>query len=88
MSRYRKKPVEVEAMGPLVPRNAAEIAVWCGGKAYITTDGKSAYVFFPTPEGQVQAERGDYVIRGVKGEFARCKPDMFDAAYEPVEADR
>lgn len=39
-----------------------------------------------TLEGEHVATIGDYIIRGVKGEFYPCKPDIFEATYEPVEA--
>ncbi len=38
----------------------------------------------PTLEGVMLARENDYVIRGVKGELYSCKPDIFDATYEPV----
>jgi hypothetical protein len=39
----------------------------------------------PTLEGEHTASIGDYIIRGVKGEFYPCKPDIFMATYEEVE---
>lgn len=41
-----------------------------------------------TLEGRMEASPGDYVIRGVQGEFYPCKPDIFEATYEPVEVPR
>ena len=38
-----------------------------------------------TLEGGLYAEKGDYIIKGVKGEFYPCKPDIFEMTYEPVE---
>ncbi len=38
----------------------------------------------PTLEGTMTANAGDWIIRGVKGEFYPCKPDIFDATYEPA----
>ena len=38
----------------------------------------------PTLEGTMRADLGDYIIRGVKGEFYPCKPDIFEATYEPA----
>jgi hypothetical protein len=32
------------------------------------------------------AQKGDWIIKGVKGEFYPCKPDIFDATYEPVDS--
>ena len=37
-----------------------------------------------TLEGTMRADVGDYVITGVKGEVYPCKPDIFEATYEPV----
>lgn len=41
-----------------------------------------------TLEGDMRADLGDYVIRGVAGEFYPCKPDIFEATYERMEADQ
>ena len=45
----------------------------------------AAYVFINTLEGTMYAKVGDWIIRGVKGEFYPCKPDIFEATYEPVD---
>lgn len=42
-------------------------------------------IVIPTLEGEHLASPGDWIIRGVKGEFYPCKPDIFEATYEPVE---
>ncbi|MGV0627176.1 hypothetical protein [Mycolicibacter minnesotensis] len=86
--RYRKKPVEIEAMR-LRQDNAVEVANWCGGRAFYdakASDRTDVYVAvdIPTLEGTMRAAVGDYVIRGVKGEFYPCKPDIFAATYEAV----
>lgn len=82
---YRKKPVVIEAM-QLDSDNAAEVAEWCSGR---TTDSYyvslSAHVFIDTLEGTMRADVGDYIIKGVQGEFYPCKPDIFVATYERVE---
>jgi hypothetical protein len=80
--RYRKKPVVVEVMGPLTHENAAGIAHWCTGGVSRALD----QVAIATREGTMIAELGDHVICGVAGEFYPCKPDIFDATYEPVDA--
>ena len=85
---YRKKPVTIEAR-QFDGTNAAEIAAWCGGKVESATchgDGPPYLVVIDTLEGRMVAGRDDYVIRGVKGEFYPCKPDIFAATYEPAEA--
>lgn len=78
--RYRKKPVEIEAAGPLTHENAAGIAYWCGGRVSRALDK----VAIETLEGVVTASLGDYVIRGVQGEHYPCKPDIFAVTYEVV----
>ena len=87
--RYRKKPVVIEAVGPLTPENRDEVAAWCNGKAQEKTlagPGRGAHVgvVIHTLEGDMRADYGDYVIRGVQGEFCPCKPDIFTATYEPA----
>lgn len=86
--KYRKKPVEIEAMqwdGSLT--SAQEVAKWCGGRVEYDpkpSDPSDIYVsiLIPTLEGTMRATRGDYVIRGVQGEFYPCKPDIFEATYD------
>ena len=41
-------------------------------------------LFIQTLEGEMEAKPGDWIIRGVKGEYYPCKPDIFAATYEPV----
>jgi hypothetical protein len=87
--KYRKKPVVIDAMQYL-GKNAAVVAKWCGGE--VTTDrvdedddDVTQYVRIETLEGAMLAAPGDYVIKGVKGEFYPCKPDIFAATYEEVK---
>jgi hypothetical protein len=42
-------------------------------------------LLIPTLEGVMVGTQGDWIIRGVKGELYPCKPDIFEATYEPVE---
>lgn len=87
--KYRKKPVVVEAWR-VTPENVREVAVWCGGRVVEVEkpgDPSDVYVALkiPTLEGVMTAETyhgGDWVIRGVQGEFYPCKPDIFEATYE------
>jgi hypothetical protein len=88
--RFRKRPVVITAVhfepGNEV-RSGYQIADWCGGR--FLTDVKPsdrtdvAYAIdIPTLEGTMTARPGDWIIRGVHGEFYPCKPDIFDATYE------
>lgn len=79
VQKFRKKPVEVEAI-QLRISNVDWIAVWCGG---IEVEDVVA-VDVPTLEGIMRASDGDWVIKGIKGEFYPCKPDIFEASYEKV----
>jgi hypothetical protein len=86
MSKYRKKPVVIEAR-QLAEHNALGIADWSGGNVYTTMPDRKAAVLIPTLEGNMRADVGDFVICGVAGEFYPCKPDIFQATYEAVEDD-
>jgi hypothetical protein len=88
--KFRKKPVVIEArrFDADVVNQAATLAVgrtaleqWCGG----TLVSESRYMVIPTLEGMMRADYGDWIIKGVKGEFYPCKPDIFAATYEAVE---
>jgi hypothetical protein len=63
MTKYRKKPVVIEA--------------------FQTKERQIIH----TLEGDMVADPGDWIITGVKGEVYPCKPDIFEATYEKVEAD-
>ncbi len=89
--RWRKKPVVIEAW-QLTQMNAADVAAWCGGDIYNferLADGEDIWVGLTilTLEGEMLAQPGDWVIKGVQGEFYPCKPDIFAETYEPVEDD-
>ena len=50
------------------------------------SDRDYALLAIKAPEGTMIAQPGDWIIRGVKGELYPCKPDIFEATYEPVVA--
>lgn len=82
MQKYRKKPVIIEAI-EYTGKNADEIAKWMNsGNSPVTH--KTALTIF-TLEGNLIASIGDYIIKGVKGEFYPCKPDIFEETYEEVK---
>lgn len=76
--RFRKKPVEIEAM-QVTRGNIDVVAEWCQGT--LLYGGK---LTISTLEGDMRADVGDWIIRGVKGEFYPCKPDVFAETYHPV----
>ena len=83
--RYRKKPVVIEAarIDSSDYDGMCEIIAWCGGRA---VDEAGAVIAIDTLEGPHLAQPGDYIIRGVKGEFYACKPDIFSLSYEDADA--
>lgn len=84
IKQYRKKPVVIEAWQVTDDlANSKAIAIWAGGENIVY---HSKGMRIKTLEGQMDASIGDYIIKGVKGEFYPCKPDIFDATYEPVTA--
>lgn len=78
--KYRKKPVVIEAMQNVVG-HAETISSWMKAHGCIPTWDGSAFTI-KTLEGDMRADRGDWIILGVKGEFYPCKPDIFEATYE------
>lgn len=76
--KYRKKPVTIEAVR-WTGDNRKEIYDFCSD-AY--TANCSLYI--KTLEGVHIAREGDYIIKGVHGEFYPCKPDIFEETYEEV----
>ena len=91
VKRYRKKPVVIEAMQLPTDGDIAryvEIADWLSGVGATAVpavnDLVGTAIRIPTLEGDMLAQPGDWIIRGVAGEFYPCKPDIFDATYEEV----
>ena len=95
--KFRKKPVEVEAMLLAAETNEtefldpntrahAEIAGWMMGHGFrgfrVVGEHRPFGLAINTLEGTMTADPGDWIIRGVQGEFYPCKPDIFEATYE------
>jgi hypothetical protein len=80
MARYRKKPVEIEAV-EWTGRNGAEIGRFLKGSEW-REDGDD--ILLETLEGTMAARPGDFILRGVEGEVYPCKPKIFEATYEAV----
>lgn len=88
MPKFRKKPVVVEAMQlpPLRhdadPEWVDELHKLLDGNDW--ESGRDGTLTITTLEGDMTAQPGDWIIRGVKGECYPCKPDIFAATYEAV----
>lgn len=99
MPKFRKKPIIIEAiqlswqtwtdvcnfLGDIISpsnpgRHSKEYSDTCGelGPDYIE-------ITIPALEGDMIAKHGDYIIKGVSGEFYPCKPDIFEKTYEKVD---
>ena len=83
MALYRKKPVVIEA----VQFDGTDTSVdWILPQLKSGKIGRAtSKLFISTLEGTMEANVGDYVIRGVMGEFYPCKPDIFEMTYEKIE---
>lgn len=89
MAKFRKKPVVIEAYRvPLRPEDRdgwKALMKFLPSSAYSYGNNLAGYIDITTLEGTMRANSGDWIIRGVKNEFYPCKPDIFEATYEPVE---
>lgn len=81
--KYRKKPVIINAVqyGPY-SAPTLELLMHLDGCSYRMNEVEGLVI--ETLEGDMRADIGDYIIKGVKGEYYPCKPDIFEAAYEAV----
>lgn len=87
MRQYRKKPVVIEAV-QINSENVEWVAEWCGGEVIsrsFTPDNDETYygIDINTLEGVMSGLDRYWIIKGVQGEFYPCKPDIFEATYEP-----
>ena len=79
--KYRKKPVVIEAIQFLDTDYGNLVAIGSLGLKPVVENDK---IKIETLEGTMYADKGDYIIKGVNGEFYPCKPDIFEKTYEKV----
>jgi len=95
MAKYRKKPVEIDAVLWRATEGSMEEVLELVDFDALPGDGVHVEpgigwtpaigtLDIPTLEGTMTAQPGDWIIRGVKGELYPCKPDIFEATYEAV----
>lgn len=77
IKKYRKKPVTIEAI-QWDGKNLSKIHDFMGGEV----ENKGTTLVIHTLEGDMEASIGDYIIKGVNGEFYPCKPNIFAKTYE------
>ena len=78
--KFRKKPVVIEAFRWMHD----EVPDWWKEMKNLFIHVPTGEVMISTLEGNVTAQPGDYIIKGVKGELYPCKPDIFEMTYEKV----
>ena len=94
--KYRKKPVVIEAIrledsdssicGALMFVHQWKLLPdWIGAQETIQGIRRTKGMYINTLEGNMHASFGDYIIKGIRGEFYPCKPDIFEASYELAE---
>ena len=99
MPKFTKRPVTIEAR-QLAGSTADfhDVYMWVEGNTQgsfdpddietpasgVSIDPATGFMLIATLEGIMQAKPGDWIIRGVQGEFYPCKPDIFEATYELV----
>lgn len=80
VQKYRKKPVVIEAI-QFTGENQQECIGFCNEDVWEATGG----LIIPTLEGNHLCAVGDFIIKGIHGEFYPCKPDIFAKTYEAVQ---
>ena len=92
--KYRKKPIVIDAfqlhdpdsMDGIKAHDANDaLCDWFASFDFTEWESTADGIHLPTLEGVMLASPGDYIIRGIQGEFYPCKPDIFEATYEKVE---
>lgn len=90
MGKFRKKPVVIDAVqfdgseGSVLEIMKLQPRLEGGVSRRVDVDHGGKTLFIHTLEGKMECSLMDFVIRGVKGEIYPCKPDIFEATYEPA----
>jgi hypothetical protein len=81
MPYYTKKPIPIEARQVTV-ENAEELAEWSPSVIVKSPDGTMTGMMVYTLEGTMTGSIGDYLIKGIRGEFYFCAKDIFEESYD------
>ena len=84
MGQFRKKPIVIEAIQNK-DDNQSEVAIFFGEEPCNRFGYKNRVWSIVTLEGVMDANPGDWIIKGVAGEFYPCRSDIFEQTYEAVE---
>ncbi len=80
INKYIKKPIPVEAVR-YTGDNYSEVHIFCK-----TAINEGDFLLIPTLEGDHKALPGDFIIKGVEGEFYPCKPNIFNKTYKKISS--
>ena len=80
--KYRKKPVIIEAIQYLREDNIHQVQDFVGESLHYNATEDEYYI--KTLEGDMKRSKGDFIIKGVNGEFYPCKPEIFEKTYEEI----
>lgn len=84
--RYKTKPCEIDAIQYLREENIIAVQNWFeskNGREFIYEPTDNEY-YIITLEGKMKVSKGDFIIKGLNGEFYPCKPDIFHKKYELI----
>lgn len=88
IKKFRKKPVVIEALKWEVNyESLVAMSKFIGLDKFKLTENDATKLSITTLEGDMIAAEGDWIIKGVNGEFYPCKPDIFEKTYEEVSGD-
>ena len=83
VKKYKTKPCEIEAI-QWTGENLDSVMSYVGDNLIIEMYDKYINLYIHTLEGIMKADVGDYIIKGLRGEFYPCKPDVFEKKYEEM----
>ncbi len=82
--KYKKKPVVIDAIQLKTMDDKFKVAEFFKGHGAFDMSFAEDGIYINTLEGTMHASIGDWIIRGIKGEFYPCKPNIFEATYEEI----
>lgn len=83
VKKARKKPVEIEFIQFVNKDSAIDILFWA--KPKVKYEPTKSCILINTLEGEMTANVGDYIVKGVNGEFYPVKPEIFEKTYEVLQ---
>ena len=86
MTKFRKKPVVIDAFHFTMDtfKNIEELSEFLQDENVDINYLNEGKIYIETLEGTMCASEGDWIIKGINGEYYPCKPDIFEKTYEPV----